>query len=638
MPMLRLPSFLTALPLLVAGCGGGEMASPPSAESLVARPTSEVELALATPPSMTWSRGGQTATYVVPAGQNLATFQLWGGGGGGGAPGAGGGGAWVHGSFAVAAGDTLEVRVASGGAAYGGGGGASYVFRNGVVMLIAGGGGGGGVDGCSGCSVDEAVEAGAGGGGGPVGGSGQSGRSNAYLQTNSGGGRGGSQTAGGTAGVSNDQNPYGYAECTSNGLVGAPHQGGAARVCIGGSYTAASFNVGGQGIGNGSGGGGGAGWFGGGSGAQKWTYSGGGGGGGSSWAHASATVIASSGGSGSQAGGTSSEDYSGVVARGGAAQTDPFGAEPQAGSAGRITLRLTGPAVAPTATWGTGGQTATYVVPAGKSWATFQLWGGGGGGGAPGAGGGAGWLNAAFPVVAGDTLQIRVASGGAAYGGGAGASYVFRNGQVLLIAAGGGGGGVDGCSGCSAEESATAGAGGAGGAVGGSGVAGRANNSLQTNSGGGGGGTQTAGGAAGISNDQNPYGYAECTSNGFAGAANRGGAAHVCVGGSYTAASFNVGGQGIGNGSGGGGGAGWFGGGSGAQKWTYSGGGGGGGSSWVHASVSLLSSSAGSARQPGGTGSSDYTGVVGQGGAPQTDPFGAEPQPGAAGRVTLRLF
>ncbi|MCP3144319.1 hypothetical protein [Pyxidicoccus xibeiensis] len=636
MPRTRVLPILSTLLLLIAGCGT-EPSTPPNTVDVVGQESSSVAPTSYTPPTATWSTGGQVASYVVPAGSNKAEFQLWGGGGGGGAPGAGGGGAWVQASFPVVAGDTLEVRVASGGAARGGGGGASYVLRNGQVMLIAAGGGGGGVDGCGGCSMDPAALTGAGGGGGPAGGSGQSGRSNEYLQTNSGAGTGGTQSAGGAAGISNDQNPYGYDECTSHGFAGAANQGGAARVCTGGTYTPSNFQLGGQGIGNGSGGGGGAGRYGGGSGAHKWTYTGGGGGGGSSWVHPNATLIATTGGEARQPGGTQSPDYASSAGLGGAPQTSSFGTPPQPGASGLITLRVTGSGTAPTATWSTGGQVASYVVPAGKSRAEFQLWGGGGGGGAPGAGGGGAWVQASFPVVAGDTLEVRVASGGAARGGGGGASYVLRNGQVMLIAAGGGGGGVDGCSGCSLEQDALAGAAGAGGPAGGNGQGGRPNNYLQTNSGAGGGATQSAGGAAGISNDQNPYGYDECTSHGFAGTANQGGAARSCPSSSATAASFQLGGQGIGNGSGGGGGAGWYGGGGGALKWTYTGGGGGGGSSWTHSTVTLIATSGGDARQPGGTTSPDYTASVGLGGAPQTGPFGPQPQPGASGLITLRL-
>lgn len=80
------------------------------------------------------------------------------------------------------------------------------------------------------------------------------------------------------------------------------------------------------------------------------------------------------------------------------------------------------------------------------------------------------------------------------------------NGEIVLVAAGGGGAGVDGCHGCLQEGDPVAGAGGAGGPVGGEEQDGRPNNALQMNSGEGGGAKQSAGGAAGISDDQNPYG------------------------------------------------------------------------------------------------------------------------------------
>jgi hypothetical protein len=140
-----------------------------------------------------------------------------------------------------------------------------------------------------------------------------------------------------------------------------------------------------------------------------------------------------------------------------------------------------------------------------------------------------------------------------------------------------------------------------------------------------------------MSIDQNAYGYSGCTSPGYPGAANQGGAARQCGGSTYAAASFQQGGQGSGNGSSGGGGAGRFGGGSGGHKWTYTGGGGGGGSSWVHPSVTLVGNAGGSAQQPGGTSSADYVSPTGLGGAPRTDPLGTAALAGSPGRITLRL-
>jgi len=284
-----------------------------------------------------------------------------------------------------------------------------------------------------------------------------------------------------------------------------------------------------------------------------------------------------------------------------------------------------------------GGQVETVVVPPGKSTVIFLLWGAGGGGGAPAKGGGGAWIHAQFPVASGDQLGIRVASGGAAYGGGGGASYVLRNGEVMLVTAGGGGAGVDGCSGCSGEGGthSQAGMGGAGGPAGGQGHDGQPNDYVQTNSGPGSGGTPNAGGVGGISNDQSVYNT--CTSNGLPGLQDQGGVAFSCGAGGVKPAMGHLGGEGVGNGSGGGGGSGRFGGGSGALKWTYTGGGGGGGASWVHPSATLLGSEGGNGQVPGGAMAPGYQGNAGQGGDPQTMAFGAAPTPGKAGLIIMKL-
>lgn len=295
------------------------------------------------------------------------------------------------------------------------------------------------------------------------------------------------------------------------------------------------------------------------------------------------------------------------------------------------------PADAVTQEWNTGGEVDQVVVPPGKSFASFLVWGAGGGGGAPGPGGGGAWLSAQFSVTPGDHLEVRVASGGEGYGGGGGASYVLRNGEIMLVAAGGGGGGVDGCTGCTKESEPPAGMGGAGGPVGGNGQDGLANNYIQTNSGAGSGGQQLAGGAAGISNDQNPYGYDPCTINGQPGAENQGGVAAECAHPPPKPAKGHLGGEGIGNGSSGGGGSGRFGGGSGAAKWTYTGGGGGGGSSWIHPSAKLLDTQGGKAQAPGGQNKPAYHDKAGRGGDPNLEPFGEPAKPGEAGLIVMTL-
>jgi hypothetical protein len=289
-------------------------------------------------PIKVWNKGGEVDTWVVPDGQSVAQFFLWGGGGGGGAPASGGGGAWVGAQFLVKGGDKLEVRVASGGAAQGGGGGASYVLRNGEIMVVAAGGGGGGVDGCSGCSKEEGPQGGLGGAGGPAGGAGQNGQANNYYKTNSGGGVGGSQSGGGTPGITKDQS--GATTCASNGKPGAENQGGRAVQCDGPAPEPAKGHLGGGGIGNGSGGGGGSGRFGGGGGAAKYTYTGGGGGGGESWIHPDAKLIGTEGGDGQAPGGSHATGYQNNAGRGGIPGTGPFGTPSTPGAAGLITMTL----------------------------------------------------------------------------------------------------------------------------------------------------------------------------------------------------------------------------------------------------------------------------------------------------------
>ena len=293
-----------------------------------------------------------------------------------------------------------------------------------------------------------------------------------------------------------------------------------------------------------------------------------------------------------------------------------------------------------TSVYPTGGQVVTGAIPAGVTNAVIQLWGAGGAGGFPGSGGGGGWVKVQFPVIAGDALELRVASPGGVEtnkgGGGGGMSWVSLNGSVVAIAAGGGGAGCDGCSGCGGG--ALSGQGGAGGAAGGDGQNGTANNYINTGSGGGFGGTQTAGGAGGNQTNASMY-TNSCLKQAPSGEANVGGA---CWGGFQCNAGpqavGEVGGAScIGNGTGGGGGAGKFGGGSGAAMYTYSGGGGGGGASWADGNVLVVDTAGGNYATPGGTSSGDWQGSAGQGGAgvPGT---GGQPHAGNAGLIVLKLL
>ncbi len=285
-----------------------------------------------------------------------------------------------------------------------------------------------------------------------------------------------------------------------------------------------------------------------------------------------------------------------------------------------------------TTVYSLGEQVVTGVVPSGKNSIQFKLWGGGGGGGYPGRGGGGAHVAGTLTVQPGDDIEIRVAGGGVAQCGGGGGTYVFKNGQVVMVAGGGGGAGSDGCSGCVGDV--FTGAGGGGGPLAGAGQDGTDNNKYDTNSGGGGGAAQGWGGGGGISNNQSQYD--NCTMNGEQGSANTGGKSTKSQCDWAAAATFHMAGnQSGGNGTGGGGGAGHYGGGSGASMWTYTGGGGGGGSSNVQGSVGNTSSDGGNYQTPGGTGVPGYQGNAGQGGASGLD--AGQPQPGKPGLVVMFL-
>jgi len=286
-------------------------------------------------------------------------------------------------------------------------------------------------------------------------------------------------------------------------------------------------------------------------------------------------------------------------------------------------------------------EVVTRTIPGGVTSMTVSLWGGGGAGGLPGVGGAGAWVHGTIAVNPGDSVELRVAGGGTDDGRGGGASYVFVNGEVMLVAAGGGGAGSDGNSGKSADEGS--GSGGGGGALGGAGQAGTINNLYGCGSAGGQGGQQSAGGQGGTSNNQSMY-TSGCISAGEAGVMHQGGGSHK--GGScnvsQTGGSWHQGGTtSATNGEGGGGGAGYYGGGSGATFWTYAGGGGGGGSSWVHSSVTNTQSEGGSGISAGGMGAADYNGTAGRGGMPG-DWSGwptttIDPEPGSTGLVVLSL-
>ena len=237
------------------------------------------------PPGQQQWTSSQTTTFIVPNGATTISALCVGGGGGGGGcagnsgtgSGAGGGGGLSWGTFAVTAGETLNIQVGSGGSggnssgSNGTAGGQSYIRRSGSNLLVAGGGGGG---------IGEASQntgggsggTGSGGTGSQGGGAGGNG-SNAINDSSAqgGGGAGGYSGNGGQGGRSGTGNS-GSGGGGSGGSGGNTYGGGGGGVGILGE---GSSGTGGNGAG---GSGGSSGGSGNGSGSQNGGTHGGGGG------------------------------------------------------------------------------------------------------------------------------------------------------------------------------------------------------------------------------------------------------------------------------------------------------------------------------------------------------------------------
>ncbi len=238
--------------------------------------------------TLTFSYTGSTQNFTVPSGVTSVNVKIWGAGGAG-SDGSGGSGAFLKGTLAVTAGQTLTFVVGGGGSysnttvsaggyggggasggAYGGsGGGYSGIFSSATlsqanVLALAGGGGGGGYYG-------DSTYGGA--GGATTGSNGGNAASASYTS-----GRGATTSAGGAGGQ------YNTAGNNRNGYTGSALQGAAGN----------SFNT------NYSyyGGGGGGGYFGGGSGysSNDATNYSSAGGGGSSYSSASLTSVTNTAG------------------------------------------------------------------------------------------------------------------------------------------------------------------------------------------------------------------------------------------------------------------------------------------------------------------------------------------------------
>ena len=326
---------------------------------------------------------GADDSFTVPAGVTSVAVKLWGAGGGGSQPGGpgsfnagGGGGGFTTATVGVTSGATLSIMVgeqghSSGSATYGGGaaggagynayssggsgGGMSAVFSDSTdatPLLIAGGGGGSGGSSAYSRAANYQTLVGGGGGGGATG---TAVSSTAYF------GGPGTQLAGGDAGTVLDTN------CTTAGLAGSQHSGGA-----GGSTSPNTYQ-------NAAGGAGGGGYFGGGGGAcafddyqhQSFTPPGGAGGGGSAYVGGVGVSNATTTAGGSAlgifntavSGGAGDPLYDAGVGQGGSFQD---------GGSGEIVVEWNVPA-APTPGAltsngaGMAGQTAQVAVPDGGS-------------------------------------------------------------------------------------------------------------------------------------------------------------------------------------------------------------------------------------------------------------------------------
>lgn len=236
---------------------------------------------------------------------------------------------------------------------------------------------------------------------------------------------------------------------------------------------------------------------------------------------------------------------------------------------------------------------ASYIVPAGVTVITVEVWAGGGAGGLS-TGGGSGYVKFDMIVNPGQTLSLIIGGGGTGAssssaiggggigrgraGGGGGRSEIRSGATLVGVAAGGGGSGYTGFSGQSNIGGAGGGTNGTNGAI--------------HNGTGGGGGTQIGGGNGGTSSDSN-----------------------FLAGSSGVA---NTGGDGAGQGNsgfGGGGGGGYFGGGGGGVIQFGDGGSGGGGSGYYNPAITTNQTlSTGSGSIPPATDSIYYAGLAGVGG------------------------
>jgi hypothetical protein len=281
--------------------------------------------------------------YKVPPSATRVTIKAWGGGGAGGnygyntqgEGGAGGGAGFAQGTYAVTAGDILEISVGGGGNAGtdwdavasegGGGGGVSTVSKGALLIAAAGGGGGGGGD---------ENPLGIGGAGGPGGGNTGSIGGNGANGSFGSGGAEGTQSAGGTGGSGS---LVGSTGGSLSGGHGGDGGGGASGDAANGGENGGGSGGGGKGSNyQNGGGGGGAGYYGGGGGGGAADNCGAGGGGGGSSYTGSGWTPSSVSGSSTNAGNATDDDYAVSAGQGGAGGDFPnLGV---AGNDGRVVI------------------------------------------------------------------------------------------------------------------------------------------------------------------------------------------------------------------------------------------------------------------------------------------------------------
>ena len=490
---------------------------------------------------------GANQSIILPVSINPATITvyMWGAGGGGSSGSRptnyGGAGAYVQGTLAVIAGETLNVIVGQGGVAitvsntsrpatYGGGGGVpatnsiqnssgggrSAIQRSSADIVTAGAGGGSGMTNAASNPAGYTLAGGAAAWTGTASAGDYPPGSSTYA------GQGGTPSAGGASGAT-----YGDGTATTIGVSGSLYTGGTA-----GLY----------------GGGGGGGYYGGGGGNGGDGGYGRGGGGGSSYTALLTNATGSNSTNGYSAPNTASSYYQSGAGAGGITGI---------GGNGLIVVTYTTITPPPLAVGGTvipsglsrihafttlGSTTFTVTGPASLSVQVLVLAGGGGGGRWQGGGGGAGGVVTATQTLTAGDYTVVVGDGGAGDSGSTGSNGANSSFNGLTGIGGGYGGAYP-----SPASGAAGGCGGGGSYVGGGGAGSQGFA--------GGNGSDGAGGfAAGGGGGMGSVGQATTGASGSGVGGN--GLTYTVASTSYLIAGGGGAGQSAAGGSGGGGGGG----------------------------------------------------------------------------------